>query len=98
MYKITFRKRAAKEYLESIMWYQERSLSAAENFVKSINEAFSKLEINPYSFRNSYKQFYELKLSNYPFAIVYFIDSKEKIVVVTSLFHYKRNPKRKFRK
>ncbi len=29
MYKITLRKRAAKEYLEAIIWYKERSLQAA---------------------------------------------------------------------
>ncbi len=31
MYKIALRKRAAKEYLEAIFWYKERSLLAAEH-------------------------------------------------------------------
>ncbi len=61
MYKITLRKRAAKEYLEAIIWYKERSLLAAENFIKSVNEAFSKIEAEPEHYRNSYKHFYKIR-------------------------------------
>lgn len=42
MYTITLRKRSAKEYLEALFWYKERSLLATENFIKSVNEAFQK--------------------------------------------------------
>ena len=40
-YKIALRKRAAKEYLEAMIWYNEGSLKAAENFRTSVDEAFS---------------------------------------------------------
>lgn len=62
MYKITLRKRAAKEYLEAVIWYKERSLLAAENFVKLVNEAFSEIEAEPEYYRNSYKPFHERTL------------------------------------
>ena len=52
-YKITLRKRAAKEYLEAIIWYNERSLKAAENFRTSVDEAFSKIEVEPDRYRSS---------------------------------------------
>lgn len=78
MYKITLRERAAKEYLEAIIWYKERSLLASENFVKFINEAFSKIVAEPQHYRNAYKYFYELKLRRYPYSIVYFIDKKKR--------------------
>jgi len=77
MYKITLRKRAAKEYLEAIIWYKERSSQAAENFVQAVNNAFSNIELQPEYYRNSYKHFHEIKLKKYPYAIVYFIDKKE---------------------
>jgi hypothetical protein len=38
IYSITFRKRAAQEYLEAIAWYKNRSIVAAENFVNSVKE------------------------------------------------------------
>ncbi len=98
MYTITLRKRAAKEYLEAIAWYKERSLLAAENFVKEVNEAFIKIELEPAYYKNIYKIFYEIKLRRYPYSIVYFIDEGDSRVVISTIFHYKRNPKKKFDK
>ena len=98
MYTITLRKRAAKEYLEAIAWYKERSLPAAENFVKEVNEAFIKIESEPAAYKNIYKNFYEIKLRKYPYSIVYFIDEGDSRIVISTIFHYKRNPKKKFDK
>jgi plasmid stabilization system protein ParE len=98
VYKITFRKRAAKEYIEAISWYNERSIVAAENFIKAVNEAFSKIEAQPHHYRNSYKNFHELRLNKFPFAIIYFIDEEKTIIVITTIFHHKRNPDVKFGK
>ena len=42
-YKISFRERALKEYLSSTIWYQERSLKAAENFIKVVNDTLGKI-------------------------------------------------------
>ncbi len=98
MYIITIRKRAAKEYLEAIAWYKERSQMAAKNFVKEVNDAFTKVEFEPAKHKNTYKHFYEIKLHKYPFSIVYFIDEEETRIVITTIFHYKRNPKKKFGK
>ncbi|MDB5198332.1 MAG: type toxin-antitoxin system RelE/ParE family toxin [Chitinophagaceae bacterium] len=97
-YKITFRKRAAKEYLESVAWYKSRSLSAAENFVSGIHHALNKIEKQPSQFRKSYKDFYEAKTKKYPFSIVYFIDETKKLIVITSIFHQRRNPEKKFKR
>lgn len=96
-YKISFRKRASVEYLNSLIWYKERSLQAAENYVLAVNEALDRVASNPHQFRNTYQQFYEIGLKRYPFAIIYFIDEHEHQIVVVSIFHYKRNPRKKFR-
>jgi len=97
-YTIAFRKRAAREYLETVAWYKERSISAAENFVKAIEERLNKIEYQPHYYRKSYKQFHEAKTHKYPFSIVYFIDEENSRIVITSVFHQKRNPQHKFRK
>ncbi len=95
-YKITLRSRAAKEYLEAILWYKKRSLVASENFVKSVNLSLSKIEANPEYYRNIYKHFHEVKVQKYPYIIVYFLDKEMNRIVVTTIFHKKRNPKKKF--
>ena len=96
MYKIVLRPRAAKEYLESIIWYQERSLEAAENFVTAVNTAFTSIELQPASYKKIYKHFREIKLKKYPFTVIYFIDEETKRIVITTIFHNKRNPSKKF--
>ena len=72
-YKITFRKRAAKEYIEAVAWYKERSVQAAENFVKAIQDKLSAIEKQPDYFRNSYKHFHEAKTRKYPILTTLFI-------------------------
>lgn len=96
VFTITLRKRAVKEYLEAIIWYRERSLQAAENFVRAEDVAFTNVTVHPLNYGNTYKQFREIKVQKFPYAIVYFIDNKKNEVVITTVFHYKRNPKMKF--
>lgn len=96
-YKITFRERASREYLDSLLWYKDRSNEAAENFVKAIDETLERISLNPTRFRNTYNGFYETAARKFPFSIVYFVDEGEKRIVVVSIFHFKRSPKKKFR-
>lgn len=98
MYTTTLRKRAAIEYLEAIAWYKERSVLAAENFVKEVNEAITNIELQPVAYKNIYKHFYEIKLRRYPYSMIYFIDEEKNHLVITTVFHNKRNPKKKFGK
>ena len=97
IYKTSFRKRAVKEYLNAIHWYKERSLQAAENFVMNMQNTLNEIENNPDRPPLIYKNYRERKIKKYPFKIIYFIDEKNKYIVVTTLFHSKRNPERKFK-
>lgn len=96
IYHIIFRKRATKEYLKSIAWYKERSDTAAKGFVEEVNIIIDKLETEPDRFRYRYKKFREATIKRYPFHIVYFIDEKQNQVIITSIFHNKRNPTKKY--
>ncbi|MBS1935209.1 MAG: type II toxin-antitoxin system RelE/ParE family toxin, partial [Bacteroidetes bacterium] len=49
-----------------------------------------------YSIR--YKNYREAILSIFPFIVIYRINKKKKIVFIISVFHSKRNPKRKYLK
>ncbi len=60
-YKTDFRKRAIKEYLEAINWYQERSLLSAENFVLMVEQTIQKIKNQPHNFRKTYKNYHEVK-------------------------------------
>ncbi len=96
-YKLTFRKRALKEYNESFDWYGERSIQAGESFDIEVKVTLSKIEKQPDFFRKAHKNFREAKTAKFPYSIIYFINEKEKEIVITSIFHQKRNPRLKFR-
>ena len=97
-YKHVYAPFAISEYKEAIEWYNERSKTGAENFVRDVNEKIKSICINPLRYRNAYKYFRKTSLKKYPFYIVYFIDESKKIVVISSVYHHKRNPKKKYEK
>ncbi len=97
-YKHIYAPVAFSEYKEAVEWYDERSKTAAENFVRDVKEKIESICLNPLRHRNTYKYFRETSLKKYPFCIVYFVDENKKIVVITSVYHHKRNPKRKYKK
>ena len=97
-YKHIFEPAALDEYSAALEWYYERSENAAMNFVKEVKDKIKEVCSDPLRYRNTYKQFREKSLKKYPFCIVYLVDEVEKVVVISSVYHHKRNPRKKFRK
>ncbi len=98
MYNYIIHPIAQQEYETSIEWYAERSEQATKKFILNIEKAIEAICLHPHQFRNEYKIFYELGVKKYPFSIIYIIDDNDKIVIITSIFHHKRNPKKKYKK
>jgi plasmid stabilization system protein ParE len=88
---------AQQDYEEAVLWYAERSVTAAENFVVAIDNTLQTICAHPTRWRNEYKNFYELGVKKYPYTIIYAIEDTD-LVVVISIYHQKRNPKKKYRK
>ena len=91
------RPQAQNEYEDSLLWYLERSISTAENFIDQLENTFELLCENPFLGKCTYRNFYELKIKKFPFNVVYFVEEDNNQIVVTSIFHDKRNPERKFK-
>lgn len=94
MYKVVYTPNALSEFEESISWYSERSITVAEKFMIEVGVGINKVRNHPYRFKNIYKNFFEIKVRKFPFDIIYIIE-KERIVII-SIYHQKRNPKRKY--
>ena len=97
-YTIAYQTRAIKEYEEAASWYKERSVQAAENFETEVKKKINILRNEPGRFRKTYKAFHEAKLDKYPFDIIYLVDETKIVVIISSIYHKKRNPKKKYRK
>ncbi len=95
-YLIVYQPRAVKEYEVAAAWYKERSIQAAENFEAAINKKISILRLNPSRYRKTYKEFRGIKLDKYPFNIIYLVDEINLKVIITSIYHNKRNPAKKY--
>ena len=89
---------ALNEYKDAVSWYLERSELAAESFVKEVNEKLAVICIDPFCYRNTYKEYHEISLKRFPYYIVYLIDENKKVVIVSSIYHHKRNPQKKYKK
>jgi plasmid stabilization system protein ParE len=97
-YRFIFEPVALGEYKDAIRWYKKRSVTAAVNFVAAVKEKIETVCADPTRYRNLYKEFRETSLKRYPYYVVYYIDEHSKTIVITSVYHHKRNPKRKYRK
>jgi len=95
-YKCRFDPIAANEYEAAYSWYIERSLKAADNFVVAIDEAINAVCANPHRYKKSYKDLREVILKKYPFYLIYLIDEKKKTIIITSIYHNKRDPEKKY--
>ena len=89
---------AQEDYEESVLWYKQRSQQASENFIEAIENTLDLICNNPHRWRIGYKDFHELGVKKFPHSIIYKIDRDNQQVVVTAIYHGKRNPKKKYRK
>ncbi|MCD6013337.1 MAG: type toxin-antitoxin system RelE/ParE family toxin [Flavipsychrobacter sp.] len=97
-YRYIYDPRAITEYEEAIIWYSERSELVSENFVLAVNEKLDEICEHPTRYRNTKKYFRETFLKKYPYSIVYFVEEDAKTVVIVSIFHSSRNPKKKYKR
>lgn len=96
MYQFIYSPVALIEYKDAVVWYKERSTKVAEGSVNQVQEKVNNICKTPYRYHINYKHFRETSLRKYPYSLVYFIDENEKTVIITSIFHQKRNPKKKY--
>lgn len=98
MYQYTLESRAQEEYEKSLDWYAERSEQAAINFIKIIDTLLDSICKHPYKYKKSYKNYYEANARKYPFSVIYSIEEVTTSIIILSIFHHKRNPKKKYKK
>ena len=92
-YSYILNEHAQKDYEQSLKWYMKRSVDAAKKFVVAIDNALQLICDNPTRWRNKYKNFHEISLKKYPFTIIYAIEEDKALVVISSVYHHKRNPR-----
>lgn len=97
IFQLRLNERSKQQYNEIVDWYAVRSRQAAENFITELEDVFDKIVGNPFRFRNKYRHFREVLLKRYPYYVIYFVNEEKGEIVVFSLYHSARDPKKKYR-
>ena len=97
-YRYVYDPQALAEYRDAVSWYQERSQRVAENFVSELREKIQEICTDPFRYRFAYKEYRETSLRKYPYTVVFLVDQSARKVVISAVFHHKRNPRKKYRK
>ena len=97
-YQYILHELAQKDYETSLQWYSERSSQAAGNFVTAVNDVLQLICEYPTRWLNKYKNYHEISLKKYPFTIIYRIETGKQLVIISSIYHHKKKPKKKYRK
>ena len=86
------RPEADAELDEAAEWYSVRSRGLGAEFVRVVDAAFSAIERNPLQFPRVYNQLRRVVLRRFPYSILFEVSEEE--IVVLSVFHSRRDPKR----
>ncbi len=86
---------AEEELNDSFKWYEGQRDQLGYEFVKEVSYYLSIIERNPLHYSLRYgKELRFAPLNRFPFLIVYWIEESRDLIVVASLFHTSRKPKK----
>ena len=86
------RPEAEAEIAEAFNWYEDQVVGLGEAFLLCLDAAFSAIVRNPLQFPRVHSIVRCALMRRFPYEI-FFVNDTERIVVL-SVFHAKRNPKR----
>ncbi len=94
-YNLIIKEEADADALEAFLYYQDRKNGLGERFLQSIQDAYTKLEANPqfYSILKTDKKkiFRDIKVSDFPFVIIFEIIVND-VIVYAVHSTYKKQP------
>jgi plasmid stabilization system protein ParE len=95
-YKVDLSLKARNELFEAWKWYEEQRLGLGEQFEQEFFKKADLIQNNPlhYKARGKYR---EAQTDIFPFLIVFRFDRKTGIIIIVSIFHTSRHPKKKYK-
>jgi len=92
-FKVILTQPARKDLLGAMDWYDEQQQNLGFKFYKDYLETRQYLSLNPFLFRKGTHGFYEVKLSIFPYLVIY--DIINDIVIINAVFNTSKNPGKK---
>jgi plasmid stabilization system protein ParE len=98
MRRVTFHELANKDFEESYDWYEKKEENLGERFAQAIRDTLKIIQDRPEMFHIIKQSFREASVSVFPYTIVYRFNKKKDAIFIVSIYHGKRNLKKKFRR
>ena len=96
MYNLVIKPRAIQMAKEAYDWYEEQQAGLGDLFLKELDGSFGRAEKLPLAYAKIKKNFRQILLTNFPYVIVFELFKND--VVVYTVFHTSKNPRKKFKK
>lgn len=97
-YAVKFVTKAQIELLDAAKWYDKQLAGLGDRFEFSVKIKINSIRKNPLIYPNKESDFRECKVDDFPYLIVYTINSEKKQVIISSIFHTSRWPGKKYGK
>jgi plasmid stabilization system protein ParE len=94
--KVIITKKVYNQIDEIVDWYNERSLSAAKNFIEELHTFISKIARNPELYYVVIDGFRQCCLYIFPYYIIYKYYPSSHRVVIHKIIHNKRDINKRF--
>ncbi len=91
MAEVSFHHDALEELEAATCWYIRKSQIASEQFVFEVERVISVISRMPQFYPHCFQGFRQAVLNQFPFSIVYMIQSDETIFIL-AVAHHKRKP------
>ena len=98
MYTLILLEEAKQEWLDASIYYETKQKGLGLRFSAAVEEHLNIITHTPKHYKKIKKEYREILIKHFPFLIIYRIDEVKKKIIVVSVFHAKRNPKRKISK
>jgi mRNA-degrading endonuclease RelE of RelBE toxin-antitoxin system len=99
VYSIVYHKEVAIDYNEAYYWYEAHQKGLGEKFLIAIRDKTQQILSNPEAFSIKSKPgYHETIVNGFPYVIVYRIYKKQSRILITSIHHQKKHPRKKYRK
>ena len=86
-------RKARDDMRKSAAWYDKHQAGLGDRFLSEVINTFRLIEVNPLHYQERFsKTFRYAGAQDFPFVVVFKI--KKQVVIVNSVFHTSRNPKR----
>jgi|SRR6185312_375683 plasmid stabilization system protein ParE len=98
IFTVKFLEDALIEFQETAEWYETRSVGLGGRFRDLVTKKIESIVEYPERYPKRKSNFRQIALRTFPFIIIYTFYKKEGTIVINSIFHTSRNPRKKYRR